>query len=167
MEKPMEQRVKRVAQATVGAILILLLAACSGTADILPSASAPAATATPAPISAPAVQVGDAAPAAAPASATSASAADTAKQAIKQVIQQSNQEQQQAVAAHDPTLMRDTATAAYYSQAAQGVDDLLSAGVREIQLVNLEWGPITLQGTTAAQATTTETWHTTFEDGST
>ena len=63
--------------------------------------------------------------------------------------------------------MRDTATATYYRQAVQGLNDLVSAGVSEIQLVNLEWGPITLQGTTSAQATTTETWRTTFGDGST
>jgi hypothetical protein len=87
--------------------------------------------------------------------------------AIKQVIQLSNQEQQQAVAAHNPTLMRDTATATYYSQAVQELNDLVNAGVSEIQLVKLDWGPIKLQGTTTAQVTTTETWRTTFGDGST
>jgi hypothetical protein len=87
--------------------------------------------------------------------------------AIKSVIQQANQEQQQAFAANDPTLMRDTATITYYNQLVQGLSDLKSAGVTAIQLVNLSWGPITLQGTTEAQANTVETWNTTFNDCST
>ncbi len=87
--------------------------------------------------------------------------------AIQSVIQRANQEEQQAVAAQNPTLMRDTATITYYNQLAQGFNDLVSSGVTAIQLINLNWGPITLQGTTAAQATTVETWRTTFADGST
>jgi hypothetical protein len=100
------------------------------------------------------------------ATAVPASTAGATIDAIKQVIQQSNQEQQQAVAAQNPTLMRDTATSAYYNQAVQNLNDLVSAGVSAIKLVNLAWGPITLQGATA-QATTTETWRTTLGDGST
>jgi hypothetical protein len=87
--------------------------------------------------------------------------------AIKSVIQRANQEQQQAFAAQDPTLMRDTATITYYNQLVQGFNDLQNAGVTAVQLVNLDWGPITLQGATAAQATTVETWRTTFADDST
>jgi hypothetical protein len=152
--------VRRAALIAVGTLLIALLAACASPTAVQTPTSPPAAIIPSAPISASAAT-------AAPISASSASATGAALAAIKQVIQQSNQAQQQAVAAHDPTRMRDTATATYYLQAVQGLNDLVSAGVSEIQLVNLDWGPITLQGTTAAQATTTETWRTTFGDGST
>jgi hypothetical protein len=87
--------------------------------------------------------------------------------AIKRVIQHGNDEETQAVAAHDPTLMRDTSTAAYYDELAQGFNDMLNSGVTAIQLVNLNWGPVTLQGAASAQATTVETWRTTYADGST
>jgi hypothetical protein len=152
--------VPRLAQIAVGALLISLLAGCASTAAVQSPTTLPTAITTSAPISAPAAT-------ATPTSDTSVRSADSAMDAIKQVIQQSNQEQQQAVAAHNPTLMRDTATSTYYSQAAQGLNDLLSSGVTTIQLVKLDWGPIALQGTTAAQATTIETWRTTFADGST
>jgi hypothetical protein len=62
--------------------------------------------------------------------------------------------------------MRDTATAAYYDELVQGLSDLQSSGVAAIQLINLAWGPITFQSPTTAQATTVETWRTTFSDGS-
>jgi Peptidase A4 family len=152
--------VPRLAQIAVGALLISLLAGCASTAAVQSPTTLPTAITTSAPISAPAAT-------ATPTSDTSVRSADSAMDAIKQVIQQSNQEQQQALAAHNPTLMRDTATSAYYSQAVQGLNDLVTAGVSEIELVKLDWGPITLQGTTRAQATTTETWRTTFGDGST
>jgi lipoprotein-anchoring transpeptidase ErfK/SrfK len=62
--------------------------------------------------------------------------------------------------------MRDTSTTTYYNQMVQGLNDLVSSGVTAIQLLNLKWGPITLQNATTAQATTTETWSTKFTDGS-
>ncbi|HJZ49704.1 MAG TPA: G1 family glutamic endopeptidase [Roseiflexaceae bacterium] len=187
--------VRRAALTSLGALFISLLASCASmpavqiptsppaaptsapTATIAPT-SAPTATTAPtnaptatiAPTSAPAATTAPtSAPTAtiAPTSAPTASPAGAAMDAIKMVIQQANHEQQQAVATHDPSLMRDTATSAYYSQAAQGLNDLVSAGVTAIQLVHLDWGPITLQGTTGAQATTVETWRTSFADGST
>ncbi len=85
---------------------------------------------------------------------------------IKNVILRGNQEQIQAIAAHNPAVMQDTSTATYYQQSAQTVNDLLNSGVMSIQLVNLSWGPITLQDANTAQATTAETWSTTFSDGS-
>jgi len=173
----------------LGALLLGLLAACGGT----PAAQAPAslppaptaastgvATATAAPTSVPAataeptsVPTATTAPTslptvtAAPTSIPATSQATSEVDTIKAVIQHANQEQQQALAAHDPTLMRDTATAAFYSQAAQGLNDLLSGGVTAIELVKLDWGSISMHGTTAAQATTVETWRTSFADGST
>jgi hypothetical protein len=149
-----------VAQLAVVALLISLLAACASTPAVQSPTTLPTVITTSAPI-------GASAATATPTGDSSVRSADAAIDAIKQVIQQSNQEQQQALAAHNPALMRDTATSTYYSQAVQGLTDLLNTGVSEIQLVKLDWGPIALQGTTSAQATTSETWRTTFSDGST
>ncbi len=103
--------------------------------------------------------------------ALAAPAADTPTDAqvaaIENVIQKANQEQVQAVATGDPTVMQDTSTTDYYQQSAQVLNGLLSSGVTSIQLAGLQWGPITLQDATTAQATTTETWNTTLSDGST
>jgi hypothetical protein len=81
------------------------------------------------------------------------------------VIQKANEEQQLALAQHDPTIMRDTATAAYYSLVAEAQQAMEAAGVTAIKLISLEWGPVTVQGTDA-QAATTETWQVDFADGS-
>jgi hypothetical protein len=115
-----------------------------------------------------------AAPLAAPAAPTYApiiaAAAQTAapstavQTAIAAVIQRGNAEQQQALAAQDPTIMQDTATAGYYQQLAQTQQDLTASGVVAIRLVALQWGPISAQGT-SAQATTYETWRTMLADG--
>jgi hypothetical protein len=99
------------------------------------------------------------------ASATAASA-DADVQAIKTVIQRANEEQARALASHDPTIMRDTATSEYYDELVAIQRQLEAGGVTAIKLVNLEWGPVNVQGATA-QATTYETWQTTFADGST
>ena len=113
---------------------------------------------------APAAISASASPAAADAS-TAASADVTA--AVKAVIQRANQEQQQALAAGDPTLMRDTAAADYYAELVQTNQDLAANGVTAIALVDLQWGTITQQDPATVQATTTETWRTTYSDGST
>lgn len=127
-----------------------------------PTLASPAASSTisASPVASPALgSPGLASPAASPAAAE--------VDAIKAVIQRANQEQQQAMAAHDPSLMRDTATAAYYDQLVQGLAELANANVTAIQLVNLQWGPIVQQGPNTAQATTLETWRTTFAGGPT
>jgi hypothetical protein len=95
---------------------------------------------------------------------TTAPDADTA--AIQQVIQRANEEQAQALAANDPSGMQDTATQEYFQEMAQTNQALTDNGVTSIQLVNLEWGPISVNGTTAT-ATTYETWNTTYSDGTT
>lgn len=87
--------------------------------------------------------------------------------AIQAVIQQANDEQQQAFAANDPTLMKDTATGDYYTQMVQTNRDLASNGIKAIKLVKLEWGDVTLTNDTTATATTYETWQTTYADGTT
>jgi ketosteroid isomerase-like protein len=86
--------------------------------------------------------------------------------AIQGVIQRANAEQAQAIAARDPSAMADTSTSAHYRELQQINQDLLSNGVTSIALAKLEWGPVTVNGTTAT-ATTYETWSTTYTDGST
>ena len=44
--------------------------------------------------------------------------------------------------------------------------DLIDGGVKAIKLDKIEWGPITVNGTTAT-ATSFETWSTTLADGTT
>ena len=85
---------------------------------------------------------------------------------MQKVVQTANDEQAQAIAAQDPSAMSDTATPAHYQQLVQVNQDLLNQGVTSIQLTNLTWGPINVNGTTAT-ATTNETWTTTFSDGTT
>jgi hypothetical protein len=94
-------------------------------------------------------------------------ATDPNAAAIKAVIQKANQEQVSAFAKSDPTVMKDTATTSYYNQLVQINRDLSDNGVAAIKLVRLEWGPITIQSPSAAQATTFETWQTNYSDGST
>jgi Peptidase A4 family len=85
--------------------------------------------------------------------------------AVQQVIQRSNDEQVQAIAARDPSLMADTLTADHYQELVQVNQDLLNSGVASIKLVKLEWGAVAVDGATAT-ATTYETWSTTLSDGS-
>jgi peptidase A4-like protein len=85
--------------------------------------------------------------------------------AIRDVIQRANDEQAQAIARNDPTVMRDSATAAHYQDLLKTNDDLTSGGVVSIKLVKLEWGAIDVSGATA-RAVTYETWQSTFRDGS-
>jgi len=86
--------------------------------------------------------------------------------AIQTVIQKADQEQQDAFAKNDPTIMKDTATTSYYNQLVQINSDMANAGVSAIKLVQIEWGPVTLTNPTTATATTYETWQTTYSDGS-
>jgi hypothetical protein len=82
------------------------------------------------------------------------------------VIQKSNQEQAAALAGNNPSLMSDTATAAYYRQLVQINQSLVAQGATSIDLIRLSWGPINVTGSTAT-ATTSEAWITTFSDGTT
>lgn len=102
----------------------------------------------------------------APAAQTNTSSNDPAAVAVvKDVIARANQAQAQAYARSDPTLMRATATDSYYQELVQTNQGIQSSGARSIELVSLDWGDVTISGTTA-QATTTETWRTTYTDGS-
>src|SRR5579864_7007740 len=95
---------------------------------------------------------------------TIAAADDSAT--IQQVIQRSNDEQVQAIASHDPSVMADTATAAHFQEMVSINQELLDNGVSSIRLVRLEWGAVAINGSSAT-ATTYETWRTIFGDGTT
>src|SRR5262245_51078343 len=149
------------------AIAVLLLAAvgCGRVPTVTPANQAPSPTAVAtqtAPVTA------TSAPVSSSGTSTAASAkSDPATAAIQAVIQKANQEQIDAFTKTDPTLMRDTATSGYYNELVQINDDMANNGVSAIKLVKLEWGPITLNGATSAQATTYETWQTNYSDGTT
>jgi hypothetical protein len=99
-------------------------------------------------------------------SGASAVQAQDAQEAIKQIIERGNAEQVRAIAARDPSAMADTAARDYYRLLVETNQSLLAGGVVRIELLDLEWGPVTVDGTTAT-ATTYETWRTTFDDGTT
>jgi len=105
-------------------------------------------------------------PAATPAVAGAVPQVDPQLAAIQAVIQKANAEQVQAIAAQNPSVMSDTATPAHYQQLVQINQNLLAQGVTSIQLTNITWGPITINGSTAT-ATSYETWVTTFSDSTT
>ncbi|HZQ97324.1 MAG TPA: G1 family glutamic endopeptidase [Chloroflexota bacterium] len=111
------------------------------------------------------------APAATPAGAAgtvaaNAAASGSAEAAVEQVIERGDAEQAQALASGDPTVMRDTATDAYYQQAVQINQDLAANGVTSIHLDKIEWEQVTVAGDVAT-AVAYETWTTQYADGST
>ncbi|HEX8968225.1 MAG TPA: G1 family glutamic endopeptidase [Chloroflexota bacterium] len=89
---------------------------------------------------------------------------DPSQQAIQQVIQRGDDEQAQAFASNDPTVMQDTSTSDFYQSQVATNQDLRTNGVSDIKLVNIEWGPISVNGASAT-ATAWETWTTTYSDG--
>jgi hypothetical protein len=86
--------------------------------------------------------------------------------AIQTTIQRANQEQIDAISSGNPAVMSDTSTAAYYRTLVQANQDLAAQGATSINLVQLTWGPVNVNGSTAT-VNTTETWTTTFNDGTT
>jgi hypothetical protein len=101
-----------------------------------------------------------------PALATPAAVtSETSTDAVKQAIEAANQAQQKAFATGDASLMRNNATAAYYEELTQINTELAQGGVIGFTLVRIEWGDVTINGSTAA-ATAFETWRTTYSDGS-
>src|SRR5437870_10379482 len=101
-----------------------------------------------------------------PAAQTTTNSSDTAATAaVKDVITRANQAQAQAYARNDSTLMRATATDSYYQELVQTNRGLRSSGASSIELTNLDWIDVTVSGA-SANAVTTETWRTTYTDGS-
>jgi len=90
----------------------------------------------------------------------------TVDAALQAVVQRANDEQQQAFSKQDATIMKDTATDIYYRQLVQTNSDLANAGVTSIKLTKLQFGQSSVDGS-QAQLTTTETWQTTYSDGTT
>ncbi len=84
--------------------------------------------------------------------------------AIRDVIRRTNEQQAVAIATGDPSVMRETATDRHYREMVENNDNLRASGVTRIELVGLEWGQITVQGT-RAEATTFETWMVTTPTG--
>jgi ketosteroid isomerase-like protein len=108
---------------------------------------------------------------AAQAPATGAAAAGTpadaaTQQAVQDVIRRLDDAQVQAIASGDPQVMAATATPEFFQEQVRINQDLVAAGVTEVKLVNIEWGPVTVNGNSAS-ATVYETWSTTFDDGTT
>ena len=100
------------------------------------------------------------------AAAAGAPADAATQQAIQKVITDVNNAQVQAIQSNDPNGMAATATPEFYQDQVANNQDLVNGGVTDIKLVNIEWGPILVNGDTA-EATDYETWSTTFEDGTT
>ncbi len=121
-------------------------------------------TAAPTPVGA--VTSSSSSAAAATAAAGGQPADDATAQAIQQVIQQVDNAQVQAIQSNNPQVMAATATPEFYQEQVATNQDLVNSGVTDIKLVNIEWGPITVNGNTAV-ATDYETWSTTFQDGTT
>ena len=78
----------------------------------------------------------------------------------------SNAAQSLAVAARDLAAIADEADGAYSQRLLRGTQALLDDGATNVDLVNIEWGPISILGATAT-ATTVETWRTTYAAGPT
>jgi ketosteroid isomerase-like protein len=115
----------------------------------------------------PAVATSAPAPAAAGASPVGGVTADGAtQQAIQDVIRRLDEAQATAIATNNPQVMAETATPSFYQEQIAINADLVNSGVTEVKLLNMEWGPITVNGNNAS-ATVYETWSTTFDDGTT
>ena len=138
------------ARRTLAALtLVLLLGACTAASDLgqlIDRAVTPAATTPP--------------------SSSGTAVDDATRAAIQQVIQRANDAQRQALAQRNPELMRDTSTAQHYDEMVRVNADLANGGVTAIELLNIRWDAITVDGPTA-QATTYETWRSTYADGAT
>ena len=96
--------------------------------------------------------------------AQAAQSADEA--AIRDLILRGNAAQVESMKRLDPTPLADIAIGAYYQELARTNQGLVDSGATVIELVNLEWGPITVNGSSAS-ATAFETWRTSFSDGPT
>lgn len=139
---------RQMPKALIAVLLALTLSACSGSADL--GGLARQIAGTPAPTAAPTALASD----------------QTLAAAVKQAIETANQAQAKAFNTGDATLMKGTATASFYAQLQQTNRGLASSGVRQIDLVSTEFLSVSASGS-SAQATTLETWRSTYTDGST
>src|SRR5215471_16596136 len=93
-------------------------------------------------------------------------AQSAAELAIHDTIQRGNDAQIQAVSARDSSVVSDAAVGAYAQQLVRANQGLIDSGVIVIELSNIEWGPVAIDGN-SAMATTLETWRTSYADGPT
>jgi hypothetical protein len=98
--------------------------------------------------------------------AYAAQVAPSDEAAIRDVIERGNATQARAIALRDPGEVGDHAVVDYQARLARTNRSLLNNGVTEIALVTIDWGPITVDGSTAS-ATTFETWRTSYASGPT
>src|SRR5690242_14911006 len=91
--------------------------------------------------------------------------ADTATaQAIQDAIKRLDDAQAQSISTNNPQLMAPTATPEFYAEEVANNQDLADSGVTEVQLLNIEWGDVTVSADgKTANATAFETWSTTFD----
>ena len=92
--------------------------------------------------------------------------AGSVEDTLRAVVQHANEAQQRAFAQGDPSPMRDDATDDYYQEMVRTNRGLADGGVTAIELLGLEWGPVSVDGS-RAELTTFETWRTTTADGAT
>jgi ketosteroid isomerase-like protein len=150
--------------APVGGIVVTIILALALIAIIFVAVTRLTSGGLSRPSAAPTVAASSPAQATVQAAGTPADAAT--QQTIQQVITQVNQAQVQAVQTGDPSVMAPTATAEFYQDQVATNQDLVDGGVTDIKLINIEWGPILVNGNTAV-ATDYETWSTTLKDGTT
>ncbi len=85
---------------------------------------------------------------------------------VQTVIQRSNDEQVQAIATRNLSLIADTLTADHVPELTAILQDMIDHKVNSIELLKLDWGPIVVaQDGKGAVATTTETWRITSSAG--
>jgi hypothetical protein len=78
---------------------------------------------------------------------------------LQQVIQRSNDQQVQAIATRNLSLIADTVTADHFPELANILQDMLNSKVTAIALLNLDWGPVVVAPDgSSAVVTTVETW---------
>jgi len=84
---------------------------------------------------------------------------DDVTTAIQQVIKQSNDEQVQAIATRNLSLVTDTTTSDHFQDIANSLQDLLNHQVTGISILQLDFGPVTVSSDgSSATATTFESW---------
>jgi hypothetical protein len=145
---PRETLRRRAVALVTAATIVGLLGACVATPPA--TASVPASASSPTPTAA----------------LASPSATGTDVTAVEAVVKKASLEQQQAFAKNDPTLMKDTATPAYYAALVKLDARLRASGVTAIQPVSITVEKASVQGSVAL-VTTSETWSATLADGTT
>lgn len=98
------------------------------------------------------------------AGATSATGDSADLAAIKDVLRRANLAQAAAFAAHDPSAMKATSTAAHYAEMVKINSGLAAGGATAIALVDIAFGDVAVNGSSAT-ASTSETWSSTYADG--